>query len=916
VIDECGNVMECITSVTVVDNVPPTAICEDQTVISIDDTGWGELYAESLDNHSLDNCGPVVKYEIRRKTTTCPGYSADLNFGPKVRFCCNDITSPVSYVTVVLRVYDQAGNFNECETSVKVQNKRPPVIMCPANKSLVCGDSRIAAWASGTQPFDTTFFGVPTVSGVCANLQFASRILSSTLDAKCGTGVVTREWFLVANPTVRCQQRLTVTSPVFSAANVTFPGTLVLATCDITKANPDLTGSKPLVTEAGCRDAAFSYDDQVFFNAPEACIKILRTWRVIDWCSYGTSPVVVERVQTIMLSGTGGAVITGCANQTLNTDPGRCDKDVILTVNATDECTLPQDLRYDWSLDINKNNTVDETGNGKNVTKTLPAGTHKVTFNVTNKCGIVKTCMYDVTIRPTKKPTPVCIRELVWVLDSDGTTEVWASDFNLKSENNCGDDSKLKFSFNSAGNQPGKTFTCADIPNGQVARIPLQMFVIDEFGNFDFCEVILILQDSPLNNVCRDNATLLPSVSGTITTEMKEGIDNIEVQLTNMSSSSTLKAMTQQEGAYQFHGVDVFDPKSIGAFRNNDILNGVSTLDLVLIQRHILGLQPIASPYKLLAADINNSRSITASDLTNMRKVILGVSSQFDNNTSWRFLPEDFQFADPAYPFDFPSKINLDSVFEDRNNVNFMAVKVGDLNNNAKANAASIATERRSEPALFVYDQTFRQQNESLLLDVRTAADINLIGAQLAMTAPSAGLQLTEVLPGAWKIRGDQFVLDGNVLRLSYDAAGGVSIPEGEVLFTLVFKSVGAASTTELSLLNDVLHAEMYDQDASVKSIGLQIRESGSVLTSKLFQNEPNPFKEITSVPFELTKQSSVTIRFMDMTGKQVFAHSATYDKGYHTLSLTQDQLPGAGVYYYQLEASGFSATKKMILIE
>ena len=46
-----------------------------------------------------------------------------------------------------------------------------------------------------------------------------------------------------------------------------------------------------------------------------------------------------------------------------------------------------------------------------------------------------------------------------------------------------------------------------------------------------------------------------------------------------------------------------------------DYLNGISTLDLVLIQRHILGQQLLDSPYKMIAADVNNDDKITAVDL-------------------------------------------------------------------------------------------------------------------------------------------------------------------------------------------------------------------------------------------------------------------------------------------------------------
>ena len=61
-----------------------------------------------------------------------------------------------------------------------------------------------------------------------------------------------------------------------------------------------------------------------------------------------------------------------------------------------------------------------------------------------------------------------------------------------------------------------------------------------------------------------------------------------------------------------------------------------------MIQRHILGIQPLLSPYKILAADVNNSKSITVADLSVLRKVLLGITTTFDNNTSWRFVPENY----------------------------------------------------------------------------------------------------------------------------------------------------------------------------------------------------------------------------------------------------------------------------------
>jgi hypothetical protein len=67
----------------------------------------------------------------------------------------------------------------------------------------------------------------------------------------------------------------------------------------------------------------------------------------------------------------------------------------------------------------------------------------------------------------------------------------------------------------------------------------------------------------------------------------------------------------------------------VEANKGGDYLNGVSTLDLVMIQRHILGLQTLDNNYLMIAADVNNDGKVTASDLTELRKLILGVTNNF-----------------------------------------------------------------------------------------------------------------------------------------------------------------------------------------------------------------------------------------------------------------------------------------------
>jgi hypothetical protein len=103
---------------------------------------------------------------------------------------------------------------------------------------------------------------------------------------------------------------------------------------------------------------------------------------------------------------------------------------------------------------------------------------------------------------------------------------------------------------------------------------------------------------------------------------------------------------------------------------------------MVLISFHINGTQSLNSPYKMIAADANKSNTITTLDIVEIRKLILGIYTEFPDNTSWRFVPKSFVFPNPQNPFVtiFPEKITLSSSMQ---NQDFVAIKVGDVNNSA-----------------------------------------------------------------------------------------------------------------------------------------------------------------------------------------------------------------------------------------
>ncbi len=80
---------------------------------------------------------------------------------------------------------------------------------------------------------------------------------------------------------------------------------------------------------------------------------------------------------------------------------------------------------------------------------------------------------------------------------------------------------------------------------------------------------------------------------------------------------------------------------------------------------------------------------------------------------------------------------------------------------------------------------------------------------------------------------------------------------------------------------------------------------------SYLGQNYPNPFKDLTVIPFFLNKESKVKVSLFNLLGEEVkVLLNENRSAGYHNLEFKHD-LP-AGNYYYQLSTDDFSTTKSM----
>ncbi len=84
----------------------------------------------------------------------------------------------------------------------------------------------------------------------------------------------------------------------------------------------------------------------------------------------------------------------------------------------------------------------------------------------------------------------------------------------------------------------------------------------------------------------------------------------------------------------------------------------------------------------------------------------------------------------------------------------------------------------------------------------------------------------------------------------------------------------------------------------------------------QLFQNQPNPFSDQTSISFYLPEGGKATLSIYDVSGKLLKEIAGEYSQGMNVEEISRSDLQGAGMLYYKLSTATETATQRMILLD
>lgn len=958
--DQCFNSSQDEMIITVQDLTPPVAVCDEHTVVALTlggPYGLTLVDASVFDDGSYDACGPV-SFRARRMTsciefdwTTNGGGEDDtpngvvdsrdrgLVYRTKVPFaCCDAAAGPIM---IELEVTDASGNVNYCMVEVEVQDKIGPTITCPSDITISCDyplnmdnlsafgsivreQADIQQWCvyDPTNPAAVNGFVCGTDGLAIDNCDVDITVTNEAFLDKCGRGYIQRVWRAAdSNGSNSCVQYIYIENfhPITSES-IIFPPDFLGLECALGTDPDDLEPpyDRPVIYEDHCDLVGINYTDVVFTIVEEACFKIFRTWKVIDWCRYAEYGGLVlnvnywEHTQILKVTNQFGPefltdqpTIVTCNNL----DCGGMSLELIQ--QAEDDCTPDGELHWGYAVDLNNNGTIDLGPYGGfgatiNASGTYPLGYHRVIYTFEDRCGNQTVREQYLDLKSCKDPTPVCYHGLSTDLNK-GQVILWATDFDAGSYHLCG--TPFTLSFSPDVNDVTLVLTCEHV--GQ--QVPVTIYATDINGNQDFCTTYVLVTDN--FGFCPENGILTGTIMGNVSTEVSDNVLDVEV---NLAGSALLPIHTDQTGIFTFPAMPIGQSYVVEPEKDGDYKNGVNTLDLVDIQKHLLGIRELDTPYKRIAADANNSKSITAVDLVELRKLILGVYAALPDNTSWRFVDKGYEFPDPYNPWmqPWPEKVTFDPLPHGVHRADFFAVKIGDVNNTVKANAKSLIPRGSGRTFELVVEDRTVAEGEFIEIPVYAASEETLEGMQFSFDM-SGALRLMGVVAGQLDVADENFGwLQNRVLTSSWNNALGRRTATDAPLFTLVLEAAKSGRLSEqLSMTASPTTPEAYTADNEIVDVALTFRGTEDRYDFALLQNEPNPFTGLTQIGYVLPEGGEAILTLFDVTGKQLYSRTIESVKGLNKIELHKDQVGAQGMVYYQVQFQGYTATKKMLIL-
>lgn len=358
--------------------------------------------------------------------------------------------------------------------------------------------------------------------------------------------------------------------------------------------------------------------------------------------------------------------------------------------------------------------------------------------------------------------------------------------------------------------------------------------------------------------------------------------------------------------------------------KDDNYLNGVTTYDLVLISKHILGIEPFSQsnptygPYRMIAADANKSNSVTTFDIVELRKLILGIYLDLPFNDSYRFLPKSYVFPNPGNPFSgvLPNSVNFRTPPTNAI-VEVYGIKIGDVNETAQyrpAPDASIKTQSMG------FGSVGGAKGAVVDVPVFAREAIQTLAWQTSLRYNPGQMKLLGL---EWARPPEEFQdhdwfepAPGEVNVLWYDGAGVArQVQKGVPLFYLKFELLSDVAAVSLNLSRQAEQNISYSEGGNESTLSLEAAPLSECRQIQDFEPKPmSPVWDAAIYPnpssgqyrFEVNtpEAGKGRIAVCDVYGRVFWSQEMALTSGYNSINSSQMPSLSAGQYFIRFETA------------
>lgn len=391
------------------------------------------------------------------------------------------------------------------------------------------------------------------------------------------------------------------------------------------------------------------------------------------------------------------------------------------------------------------------------------------------------------------------------------------------------------------------------------------------------------------NNGCTDvdiqstYVTTVHNISGTVLYATQQGdipINPVDVYLENVNQLITDTVQNDTLGQFMFtqniNGTYFLSASSV----NNP--NGINATDALNIRRHIVSLQ-LLEGLQLEAGDVNGSGTITSADALLVLRRTVGYISTFPVG---------------EWIFDHPQVIVSNSdVIQDVYGMCYGDVNGSYIAGGAKNDKVNVLLEKSGTLSI--------EDNNELVVPLSMKYSTEVGAMTLVLKYPTEQYEFIGIES---EIPNLLFKAQGNAIRIAFENVEGIQFNSGDILFSLNLKKISDKQHGELMLSYETEFADklgniLYD-------IVLNVPSLNSEENSKEFSlgnNYPNPFKETTTISFNLPEDAFVRLVVQDILGQDIEVlindnrAAGDYEEEFSASKLA------SGVYIYKIEVKGKS---------